>query len=260
MRLNRLDLTRYGRFSDAEIALPTPKGDSADVTVIYGPNEAGKSTAFTAYLELLFGMKARDHPYDFRFKRSDLLVGAELELPNRGKVILQRNSKKAQSLLDDQGRPVEETFLNAALHGLGRDDYVERFSLNDEGLRKGGARIAGAQGDLGQLLHAGVSGLTSMASTLDQMASRADQFHKKGGRGTALKLGKDRLTEIAQKLRATRLTPERERVLATANDKAKEAFDAADGELGDARLREAALKDEKGEALDGALQTIKSFI
>lgn len=242
MRLNRLDLIRYGRFSDAQIVLPNPTGDAADVTVIYGPNESGKSTAFTAYLELLFGMKARDHPYDFRFKRSDLLIGAELELPNHGQVVLQRNGKKAQSLLDDQGRPIEDTLLTAALHGLRRDDYVERFSLNDEGLRQGGARIAGAQGDLGQLLHAGVSGLTSMATTLDQMAASANQFHKKGGRGTALKLGKDRLTEIGQELRATRLTPDRERVLAAANDKAKVAFDTADGDLGNARLREAASK------------------
>lgn len=242
MRLNRLDLTRYGRFKDAQIVMPPPQADTADVTVIYGPNEAGKSTAFTAYLELLFGMKARDHPYEFRFKRNDLLVGAELDFPNRGAVVLQRNSKRAQSLLDDQGRPIEETLLTAALHGLGRDDYVERFSLNDEGLRKGGARIADAQGDLGQLLHAGVSGLTTIAATLDQMTARADQFHKKGGRGTALKVAKDRLAEIGQLLRASRLTPDRERALAGASDKAQTEFDEADTKLGNARLREAACK------------------
>ncbi len=242
MRLNRLDLTRYGRFSDAQIVLPAPADGTADVTVIYGPNEAGKSTAFTAYLELLFGMKSRDHPYEFRFKRSDLLVGAELDLPNHGRVVLQRNSKKSGSLIDDQGRPVEDTFLTAALHGLGRDDYVERFSLNDEGLRRGGARIAGAQGDLGQLLHAGVSGLTSMATTLDQMSARADQFHKKGARASVLKGGKDRLVEIGRELRATQLTPERERALRTANEKAQLAFDAANDALGTARMREAACK------------------
>ena len=149
MRLNRLDLIRYGRFSDAQIVLPNPTGGAADVTVIYGPNEAGKSTAFTAYLELLFGMKARDHPYDFQFKRSDLLVGAELELPNHGRVVLQRNGKKTQSLLDDQGRPLEDTFLTVALHGLGRDDYVERFSLNDEELRKGGRALQAHKAILG---------------------------------------------------------------------------------------------------------------
>lgn len=261
MRLNRLDLTRYGRFSDAQIVLPAPKGDAADVTVIYGANEAGKSTAFTAYLELLFGMKSRDHPYEFRFKRSDLLVGAELDLPNHGPVVLQRNSKKNGSLTDDQGRPVEDTFLTAALHGLTRDAYVERFSLNDDGLRRGGARIAGAQGDLGQLLHAGVSGLTGMATTLDQMSTRADQFHKKGARATVLKTGKDRMVEIERELRATQLTPEREGVLRAANDTAQRAFEAANDELSTARLREAAFKaaqiwyDRTGdiETLDAAL-------
>ncbi len=240
MRLNRLDLTRYGRFKDAQITMPKPQGDASDVTLIYGPNEAGKSTAFTAYLEVLFGMKARDHPYDFRFKRSDLLVGAELEFPTHGPMVVQRNGKKTQSLLDDQGRPIDDTFLSAALHGLGRDDYVERFSLNDEGLRQGGARIAAAQGDLGQLLHAGVSGLTTIAATLDQMTARADRFHKKGGRGTSLKVAKDRLTEIGQQLRAARLTPDRDRALVAAKDKAQAVFDAADSTLGTARLREAA--------------------
>ena len=76
MRLNRLDLIRYGRFDDAEIVLPRPIDGNPDVTVIYGPNESGKSTAFEGFLELLFGMKSRDHPYAFRFSRSDLLVGA----------------------------------------------------------------------------------------------------------------------------------------------------------------------------------------
>ena len=92
------------------------------------------------------------------------------------------------------------------------------------------------------MLHAGVSGLTNMAATLDQMTARANQFHKKGGRGTALKLGKDRLAEIGQELRAMRLTPDRERALAAANDKAKAAFDDVDSGLGNARLREAASK------------------
>lgn len=241
MRLNRLDLTRYGRFKDAQITMPLPPAETSDVTVIYGPNEAGKSTAFNAYLELLFGMKIRDHPYEFQFKRSDLLVGAELAIPSRGTMVLQRNSKRNQSLLDHQGRPIEETILSSALHGLSRDDYVERFSLNDDGLRAGGARIANAQGDLGQLLHAGVSGLTTIATTLEQMTAHVDRFYKKGGRGTELKVAKDRLAKISQELRASRLTPERERTLAAAKDDAKAEFDATDQGLENARLRQAAL-------------------
>lgn len=240
MRLNRLDLIRYGRFDGAHIMLPEPEENQPDVTVIYGPNESGKSTAFSGFLELLFGMKPGAHPYAFRFERNDLLVGAELNIPGRGATVLRRNGKRTQSLLDDQGRAIEEAILSSALHGLRLEDYVERFSLNDKGLREGGERIAGAKGDLGQLLHAGVSGLTNMAETLEAMTARAEQFHKKGGRSTTLKTRKERLKEISDALKTARLTPDRERNLREESDAAREAYEEADAELSRARKRQAA--------------------
>ncbi len=242
MRLNRLDLIRYGRFDGSEIVLPRPTDGTPDVTVIYGPNESGKSTAFNGFLELLFGMKSGAHPYAFKFDRSDLLVGAELEIPGRGATVLRRNSKRTQSLLDHQDRPVEETILSSALHGLGEGDYVERFSLNDKGLRGGGERIAGAKGDLGQLLHAGVSGLTNMAETLEAMTACTERFHKKGGRSTALKTGKDRLKEISDALKEARLTPDKEKSLRKNRDDARKAFEEVDAELARTRNRQAAGK------------------
>lgn len=78
-------------------------------------------------------------------------------------MVFRRNSKRTGSLLDANERPINEAILSGALYGLSRDTYEERFSLNEKGLREGGERIAGAQGDLGQLLHAGLSGLTGMA-------------------------------------------------------------------------------------------------
>lgn len=242
MRLNRLDLIRYGRFDGAKILLPHPSNGNPDVTIIYGPNESGKSTAFNGFLELLFGMKSGTHPYAFKFERNDLLVGAELDFPGRGEMVLRRNGKRTQSLLDHQNRPVDETILLSALHGLGLNDYIERFSLNDKGLREGGERIAGAKGDLGQLLHAGVSGLTSMAETLAAMTDRGQQFHKKGGRNTTLKNSKERLKEISDDLKTLRLTPEREKNLRKDKDDFHETFKVADAKLVCARNRLAAGK------------------
>ena len=242
MRLNRLDLIRYGHFKDAHITFPKPTEGVPDVTVIFGRNEAGKSTAFNGFLELLFGFKSGAHPYAFRFDRSDLVVGTELDLPGRGPVVLRRNSKRTQSLLDANDRPINEAILSGALHGLTRDTYEERFSLNEKGLREGGERIAGAQGDLGQLLHAGLSGLTGMAQTLNSLAERADQFYKKRGRGTALKTGSDRLKEIGRELRADRLTTDRERALRHDRDRTSAEFETADAELKLANQRQAASK------------------
>jgi len=242
MRLNRLDLIRYGRFKDADISFPKPAEGMPDVTVIFGQNEAGKSTAFNGFLELLFGFKCGAHPYAFRFDRSDLVVGAELDLPERGTMVFRRNSKRTQSLMDANDRPINEAILSGALYGLTQDTYEERFSLNEKGLREGGERIAGAQGDLGQLLHAGLSGLTGMAQTLDSLAEQADRFYKKRGRGTVLKTGSDRLKEIGRELRADRLTTERERNLRHDRDRTLADFETADPELRQAYQRQAASK------------------
>ncbi len=242
MRLNRLDLIRYGRFKDADICFPKPADGKPDVTVVFGQNEAGKSTAFNGFLELLFGFKGGAHPYAFRFDRSDLVVGAELDLSERGTTVLRRNSKRTQSLLDSNERPINEAILSGALHGLTRDTYEERFSLNEKGLREGGERIAGAQGDLGQLLHAGLSGLTGMAQTLDSLAERADKFYKKRGRGTVLRTGNDRLKEIGRELRADHLTTERERKLRQDRDRTVADFETADAELRQVYQRQAASK------------------
>ena len=64
MRLIRLDLTRYGKFTDHSLAFGDRPSGSPDLHVVYGPNEAGKSTALSALLDLLFGIEPRSR-YDF---------------------------------------------------------------------------------------------------------------------------------------------------------------------------------------------------
>ena len=240
MRLNRLELIRYGQFQNAEIEFPARADDGPDVTIVFGPNEAGKSTAFNGFLELLFGIKMGRHPYAFRFDRSDLLVGAEIVLPGQGTVVLRRNSKKAQSLVDANGRPLDPALLSSALHGLSREAYLERFSLNETGLRQGGERIAKAQGDLGQLLYAGLSGLTGMTGTLDALQERADSFYKKGGRSSGVKQSKLRLKDIRTELRKYRLTPDVERNLQQNSEQSARIFKEADIVLQKVRSRQAA--------------------
>ena len=80
MRLNRLELIRYGRFQEYALDFGPVEAGRPDVAVVYGANEAGKSTAFMAWLDFLFGFQGAS-PYAFRFERRDLMVGAELERP-----------------------------------------------------------------------------------------------------------------------------------------------------------------------------------
>lgn len=78
MRLRRLLLTRFGHFTDAVLDFgPRPEA-GADFHVVYGLNEAGKTTFLNAVLRLLYGFGRRDaEPYGFRHG-TDLDVGAEI--------------------------------------------------------------------------------------------------------------------------------------------------------------------------------------
>ena len=64
MRLRRLDLTRYGHFTDFSLDFGSREEGKPDLHIIFGPNEAGKTTAFEGYLDLLFGISARSK-YNF---------------------------------------------------------------------------------------------------------------------------------------------------------------------------------------------------
>lgn len=75
MRIKRLDLIRYGRFTDARLELPEGQ---PDIHLVVGPNEAGKSTMMEALGDLLFGIPQRS-TQDFRHKYASMRLGALLE-------------------------------------------------------------------------------------------------------------------------------------------------------------------------------------
>ncbi|MEM7644423.1 MAG: AAA family ATPase, partial [Pseudomonadota bacterium] len=202
MRLARLDLTRYGHFTGG--ALDFGPARARDVTIVYGDNEAGKSTAFAAWLDLLFGIPKRLPPYAFLHPRSQMEIGARIETPDPLDLV-----RTGRGLADPAGHRLDETRLAALLHGLDRDAYRMRFSLDDETLRRGGEEIASAKGDLGQALHAGTSGAAGAGAALDALRAEVEAFHSKGARKTVLATAKAERTRLDQAIRADGLDPRR---------------------------------------------------
>lgn len=75
MRITRLDLLRYGKFTDKSVELPHA---DKDFHLIVGPNEAGKSTIRNAIQELLFGIETRSS-YNFLHPHSALNLSISSE-------------------------------------------------------------------------------------------------------------------------------------------------------------------------------------
>ncbi len=176
MRLNRLDLTRYGKFTDHVIDFGRPSAGSPDLHLIYGPNEAGKSTLFNAWLDLLFGIGAQSS-YNFLHPYPTMQIGAAVELGEEAREFV-RIKRPQNSLLDTSGQPIPETTLTAALSGLDRESYRTMFSLDDETLEQGGESILASRGDLGELLFSASAGLGDLSQQLVRIRAEAEGFYK----------------------------------------------------------------------------------
>ncbi|MFB9224177.1 ATP-binding protein [Paracoccus cavernae] len=199
MRLERLDLTRYGRFTDAALDFPAPQAGAPDFHIIYGPNEAGKSTLFSAWLDFLFGIPART-PYDFLHKGPTMRIGARITHAG-GTLDLVRLKKNSASLGDPHGAPVPETSLQALLGGLSRDSYGAMFSLDDETIERGGESILASKGDLGEMLFSASAGLSGLGPQLDGLRGALDEFHKPGGRKGMLRETRAAITDLDRRRR-----------------------------------------------------------
>jgi uncharacterized protein YhaN len=74
VRIDCIDLIRYGHFVNREIGFPLTK---PDYYLIYGDNEAGKSTLLRGISALFFGVPTRT-PDVHSCKGSELRIGATI--------------------------------------------------------------------------------------------------------------------------------------------------------------------------------------
>jgi uncharacterized protein YhaN len=194
MRLRRLDLTRYGRFTNESIDFGLVGLGKPDLHIVYGPNEAGKSTALAAFLDLLFGIGAQS-PYNFLHAYSSMRIGGALEF-NDGPREFIRIKRPQAALLDASERPIPEGAIRAELGSLDRDAYRTMFSLDDESLEEGGEDILASKGDLGELLFSASAGLAGLSRSLLAIRGEAESFYKYRGRTGGLVDLKSRLANL----------------------------------------------------------------
>jgi len=164
MRLHRLDHTRYGIFIGHSIDFGSRRPGEPDLHIIYGPNEAGKSTSLAAFLDLLFRIE-KNSRYDFHHPYATMRIGAALEISGRMHEFA-RIKRDQRSLLNGADDPVAEEVILAELGGIERGAYRTMFSLDDDTLEAGGESILASKGDLGELLFAASAGLADLSRTL----------------------------------------------------------------------------------------------
>jgi len=160
MRFTRLDILRYGALTDRALAFRP----DAQLHVIYGPNEAGKSSAMSAISDLLFGFPTAAE-YSFLHDATALRVGAEIETRDGSKLGFRRRRGRKNTLLaaSEAEEALPEDALAPFLGTLNRDVFQRAFGLDSASLRAGGQSMLKSGGEIGSLLFSAASGLTGLS-------------------------------------------------------------------------------------------------
>ena len=129
MKLHRIQARAFGRFEDFDSG-PTPL---ADLNVVVGPNESGKTTFFHLLHSLIFGLypASKDqHPYT-PWSGRDLDVEAEIRLDNGEEWTIQRKlagSPTARLTRNESVENLRNQTLTWARH-VTRDVFRQVFAL-----------------------------------------------------------------------------------------------------------------------------------
>lgn len=179
MRLLKLGLNAFGPFTDVELDLET--GD-AGLHVIYGVNEAGKSTSLRAVLGLLFGIPGNSRDGHIH-AMNQLRIGGTLRNGAGQELSFVRRKGNKGTLLDphDSKRTLDDGVLEAFLHGVDRKLFERLYGIDHERLISGGNELLAQTGDLGQALFSAALGTASLREVRGELEKTAAELYKQSG-------------------------------------------------------------------------------
>ena len=189
MNIQRLDLLAFGPFDRHSLVFETPQ---PGLHLIYGHNEAGKSSCRRAIGQWLFGIPHISND-NFRHESAKLRIGGLLR-NEQGQVLeflRKKGRKDTLRTYDDQVALPEET-LRPFLAGLDLHTFNQRFSLDHQELVRGGQAL-GAGSEIGEVLFAAGAGIADIRSIQTNLQERCRELFLPTG-------AKPKLNALAQQL------------------------------------------------------------
>ncbi|WP_437673229.1 AAA family ATPase [Sorangium sp. So ce131] len=169
VKILELHLLAFGPFTDLRLDFSSP---SPGLHVVYGPNEAGKSTALRAIRGLLYGIP-HITPDAHLHHNTELRVGGRLAGAGGATLALVRRKGRVKTLRDPEDNPLDDAALAPLLGGATAELFETTFGLTHEALRQGAEALLQGKGDVGQSLFGaglGGPGLQQLLATLRQEA------------------------------------------------------------------------------------------
>ena len=198
MKINAFNMLTFGPFTDKRLDFSQIENG---LHLVYGDNEAGKSTSLRALIALLFGFEhiVQD---DWRHPTNKLAVSGELALDNGDSLRFTRYKRRKNDLInDDTGQPLDQNVLIQFLAGKTKNDFKNAYGISHDSLRQGVESVLASGGELGQTLFTATSGLSMLKDIMAELIEKQSGLFAPRARKAAINAGISSLREQRKKIR-----------------------------------------------------------
>ena len=244
MKIRTLFLKAFGPFSDAALDFSGP----ANLHLIYGANEAGKSSALRAITDLRYGIPMRskdDFVHEFKNMR---VAGCFEDVAGRAVGLSRRkgNNDTLGGADPASGEPlpggvVSPEVLLALTGGVAREQFETMYGLNSQHLRKGGQLLIQGEGELGAALFEASTGSAGIKQMLQTLEADAKKYFNTRSKAPILNDALRQLDEAKHRYKLAITKPDQWKTLKSAHEAAELHLAAVRTELAAQRRRQAEL-------------------
>ena len=202
MKLLELHLLAYGPFTDRRIDL---SAGEHGLHVIWGRNEAGKSSALRGLKALLYGIPERTAD-SFLHANADLRIGGRLRDAHGQERLYYRRKGRRNTLLDGSGQPLADESLHELLHGVDAALFERLFGLDYDALVSGGESLLAEHGREAEALFGSALGRARIQNVLGDLDREAAERFAPRAHKPLVNAQLSQLTELQRQLRDASLS------------------------------------------------------
>ena len=233
MKIRELAVECYGILTDTSMVL-----EGEGLHVLYGPNEAGKSTLLQLIRDTLFGFPQRS-PYVFTEHAGEMAVTATLELANGDRLKYRRRKGRTNEVVGENlttSTSFDKGALQASLGHASPELFQHVFGFSLKELASGEESLRDAR--LSEALYGGaLGGLAGFQSVLGDLTKEHEQLYLPSATKRTINLLLGQIKSQQTAIRSAQLRPrEYESLENAARDSARRAEELR--QLRDARQRE----------------------
>lgn len=205
MRIDRLDLLSYGHLRGQSLDLSQP---DSGLTLVLGPNEAGKSTTLRAITALLFGIDRRNTD-DHRMGRESLRIGAAVRdgaSDGREEILeVVRQGLTRAPLVTPEGEALDEALLAAMFGGVERSLFTALFCIDHDELHERSVELLDPEADIGRLIFSASLGASTLSGVLRGLEAQADGLFRPRGSNQSVARALSQARDLKRRERELRI-------------------------------------------------------